>query len=339
MRGGVSEDGVLEMVHGQAMVVRGARCQGISACERECPVGAIKVTLDDLEERDDIPALTRELEAVGTPGLYLAGEVTAHALIKTAIEHGIAVAGEVSRRVHGGSGSSNGLDGNGTSDVLDLCNRRGRPGGTGLLARSQAPRPVVRDTRPGVEPRRHGGEVPAAQARHDPAGRPSAPRSTDADDVHQGRADRSLARIAKEQELPLRGGEVFESLEKDEAGHFVVWTKNGSFTAKNVCLALGRRGIPRKLGVPGEELSKVAYSLLDANSYQNRRVLVVGGGDSAVEAAMGLAEQPGNRVTALLSKGQLLPHRVEERSAPRALSARRPTRGPVREPGRLDPGR
>jgi choline dehydrogenase-like flavoprotein len=66
---------------------------------------------------------------------------------------------------------------------------------------------------------------------------------------------------------------------------------------RTVCLALGRRGTPRKLDVPGEELSKVAYSLLDAGSYRDRRVLVVGGGDSAVEAAIGLAEQPGNEVT------------------------------------------
>jgi hypothetical protein len=66
--------------------------------------------------------------------------------------------------------------------------------------------------------------------------------------------------------------------------------------ARAVVLALGRRGTPRRLGVPGEDLQKVAYSLLDAHGYQGRRILVVGGGDSAVEAALGLAEQPGNEV-------------------------------------------
>jgi hypothetical protein len=76
-----------------------------------------------------------------------------------------------------------------------------------------------------------------------------------------------------------------------------VRTERRAYLAHNVCLALGRRGTPRKLGVPGEELTKVAYSLLDANSYLGRRILVVGGGDSAIEAAMALAEQPGNRVT------------------------------------------
>ena len=65
--------------------------------------------------------------------------------------------------------------------------------------------------------------------------------------------------------------------------------------ARYVILALGRRGTPRKLGVPGEELPKVMYQLVDAASYEGRRILIVGGGDSAVEAAIGLARQRGNR--------------------------------------------
>jgi thioredoxin reductase len=64
-----------------------------------------------------------------------------------------------------------------------------------------------------------------------------------------------------------------------------------------VLLAIGRRGTPRKLGVPGEELPKVVYGLVDAEQYANRHVLVVGGGDSALEAAIALGEQPGSAVT------------------------------------------
>ncbi len=71
----------------------------------------------------------------------------------------------------------------------------------------------------------------------------------------------------------------------------------GHYRASHVVLALGRRGTPRKLGVPGEERSKVMYRLMDTESYKDVHVLVVGGGDSAVEAALGLALQKGNKVT------------------------------------------
>src|SRR5262245_47708576 len=92
------EQGVLELVHGQAVVVNGARCVGHAACERECPVGAITVTVANLAERADVPVVTSELESVSASGLFLAGEVTAHALIKVAIEQGVAAVGEIARR-------------------------------------------------------------------------------------------------------------------------------------------------------------------------------------------------------------------------------------------------
>jgi hypothetical protein len=98
-------------------------------------------------------------------------------------------------------------------------------------------------------------------------------------------------------ELPIHCGEVLHTIERDAAGLFLVKTQRGEFRARHVCLALGRRGTPNKLGVPGEELPKVSYTLIDAHALRGRRILVVGGGDSAVEAALGLAEQPDNVVT------------------------------------------
>src|SRR6185503_12378000 len=86
----------------------------------------------------------------------------------------------------------------------------------------------------------------------------------------------------------------------------------------------GRRGTPRKLEVPGEEMTKVAYGLLDAGSYRDRRILVVGGGDSAVEAAVGLAEQPGNEVTLSYRKDSFFRLRTRnEQRLEKALGDRR----------------
>lgn len=289
------EDNVLELVHGQAMVVNGARCEGISACERECPVGAITVTLANLAERTDIPALSEELEAVGTPGLFLAGEVTAHALIKTAIDHGVTVGAEVARRVAAANGDGNG---NGHSDgVLDLVVVGAGPAGLAcsLEAKRHGLRFVTLDREFGP-----GGTVARYPRRKLVLTRPvelPLHGRLDRDSYSKEELIEIWRGVVEKEQLPIRYGEVFSGLERDAAGHFVVHTETGSHTARNVCLAIGRRGIPRELGVPGEGLAKVTHSLVDAHSYQHRRILVVGGGDSAVEAAMALAEQPGNRVT------------------------------------------
>jgi thioredoxin reductase len=92
-------------------------------------------------------------------------------------------------------------------------------------------------------------------------------------------------------------GEKVENIKKDEHGIFTVFTANNQFRAGAVVMALGRAGEPRKLGVKGEELPKVMYRLIEADHYINKNILIIGGGDSAVEAAMGLANQTGNRVT------------------------------------------
>jgi thioredoxin reductase len=98
-------------------------------------------------------------------------------------------------------------------------------------------------------------------------------------------------------EFKFRTGEKVEDVKKGPDGIFTVKTVKGEHRALSVILALGKGGIPRKLGVKGEELPKVMYRLIEADHYVNKNILVVGGGDSAIEAAMGLANQVGNKVT------------------------------------------
>jgi thioredoxin reductase len=98
-------------------------------------------------------------------------------------------------------------------------------------------------------------------------------------------------------------------------------TATNQYQARAVILALGKTGTPRKLGVKGEELPKVMYRLIEADHYINKRILVVGGGDSAVEAALGLAYQSGNQVT--LSYRQAQFSRIKERNSQRILEAMR----------------
>ena len=285
------ENGVLDIIHGQALVVHGARCVGHGRCAQECPVGAIALTLGDLKERKDIPVLTETLEAGDGTGLFLAGEVTGYALIRTAIEHGTAVATEVSRRVQAanGAGQRNGR-------ALDLCIIGAGPAGIAcaLQAKAHGLNFVT------LERESLGGTVSKYPRRKlvmtQPVEMPlvGALRNTS---YQKEELIDLWTKIVREHDLPLRTGEEFVGVERNGAHLLRVRTKNGHFDAHHVCLALGRRGTPRKLGVPGEELPKLAYSLLDASSYRDRHILVVGGGDSAIEAAIGLSEQAGNRVT------------------------------------------
>jgi putative YpdA family bacillithiol system oxidoreductase len=113
----------------------------------------------------------------------------------------------------------------------------------------------------------------------------------------------------------VRTGEKVEAVTKAEDGIFTVKTANSSYLGRAVILALGRTGTPRKLGVKGEELGKVMYRLIEADHYVNKNILVVGGGDSAIEAAMGLASQSGNRVTVSYRQDQF--SRIKERNARR----------------------
>jgi len=306
------EEGVLEMVHGQALVVHGARCVGHGRCAIECPVGAIAVTLGDVGERRDIPALTSELEAVGAPNLFLAGEVTGYALVRTAVEHGTACAREIARRV----ASAPGRPGDTVTHDLVIVGA----GPAGIACSLEATRLGLAHAL--LEQEELGGTVAKYPRRKLVMTQPL-------DLPLHGRLDRTTYtkeelvelwnELAVQHQLPVRTGRTLESVERASDGCYVVRASGECYRAAHVVLALGRRGTPRKLEVPGEELPKVAYGLVDAASFTARRILVVGGGDSAIEAAVGLAEQPGNEVTLSYRKESFF--RLKAKNEARILEA------------------
>jgi thioredoxin reductase len=102
--------------------------------------------------------------------------------------------------------------------------------------------------------------------------------------------------IAEKAGLTVRTKETVQRIDRIDGGGFEVTTDKEVYRSDRVVLAIGRRGVPRKLDVPGEDLSKVSYSLSEPDVYRNDRVLVVGGGDSAVEAALALANEAGTTV-------------------------------------------
>lgn len=285
------EEGVLALAYGQAVVVHGARCVGHGLCADACPTNAIALTLGDLKDRRDLPAISAQHEAVGVPGLFLAGEITGFALVRTAVAHGTLVAEAVAARV-----AAEPTPPGDRGEILDLLVVGLGPAGLACLlgAKQHGLRALGVD-----QAEELGGTVAAYPRRklvmtqpmelplHGKLGRLEYEKE-ELVALWQG--------LAQKHKLPTKTGVVVHGVERDGHGGFVVATSRGKLRARNVCMAVGRRGSPQKLGVPGEDLPKVAYSLLDAESYTQRAILVVGGGDSAIEAALALAEQPGNSV-------------------------------------------
>ena len=299
------EDGVLSILHGQAVVVHGARCVGHGMCAAACPTGAISLTFGDLSRRRDLPVLDEDLEAVGVPGLFLAGELSGFALVRTAVAQGTTVADAVANRLSEAFDPTPATTATGQArNAVDLLIVGAGPGGLACSLRAAEHgldfATIEQATRIGgtvaAYPRRKMvmtqrvelplyGELPRLSYQKE-----------ELIDIWED--------VVAKNRLPIRTGVTLIDLTRfDGDGVFIARTTQGDIRARNVCLALGRRGSPRKLGVPGEDLPKVAYSLLDAASYRDRRILVVGGGDSAVEAALALAEQSGNEVTVSYRKG------------------------------------
>ncbi|MBL8749335.1 MAG: NAD(P)-binding domain-containing protein [Planctomycetes bacterium] len=285
------EDGVLALAFGQAVIVHGARCVGHGLCAAACPTNAIALTLGDIKDRKDLPAVDEGLEAVGVPGLFLAGEITGFALVRTAVQHGGLVASRVAARIAAGEAPKGVAKG-----PLDLLVVGLGPAGVSCLlgAKERGLRCLGIDQAAEI-----GGTVAAYPRKKlvmtQPMDLPLHGRL--------GRLEYSKEELVElwqglvaEHDLPVKTGVVLQKIERT-GDHFVVTTNRGVLRSHHVCLAVGRRGSPQRLGVPGEDLPKVAYSLLDAEGYHGRSILVVGGGDSAIEAAMALAEQGDNQVT------------------------------------------
>ncbi len=279
------EGDVLGIVGGTAVVINGLRCVGHARCAEACPVGAITVGLGDLSGRADVPRMDAAGET-SVPGVYVAGELGGLALVRNAIAQGrAAVATIAERRLprH-------------TEGALDLVIAGAGPAGlaAALAAQVAGLSCVVLEREATL-----GGSLLHYPRRKMVLTQPVELPPWGALTREEYRKEELLAtfeRMIRERGLAVRFNEALVGAERRD-GMLLVSTTRGSWRAEALLLALGRRGAPRKLGIPGEELPKVMYRLLDAEGYQGQRLLVVGGGDSAAEAAIGLARQPGNEVT------------------------------------------
>jgi thioredoxin reductase/Pyruvate/2-oxoacid:ferredoxin oxidoreductase delta subunit len=274
------EGDILGIQRGTATLVHADHCIGHGRCAAECPVQAIRLVMGTHERGVDLPEIDEYFES-SRPGVHVVGELGGMGLLRNAVRQGLQAAKRLDHVLPKEKPRGRG----GRVDVVVVgAGAAGLATACGLQEAGRSYRLLEQGTWGGTMfhyPRRK-------IVMTEPATIPGF-----------GKIGKST--ITKEELLETWGKaieklqvKVEESVQVNgidgEDGTFAVQTSKGTIEARKVVLACGRRGTPRKMGVPGEELEKVTYGFTDAEQYGGRRVLVVGGGDSALEAAIQIAE-------------------------------------------------
>ena len=278
----VCPEGAIGIIHGKAQLVNPSSCIGHGACAASCPFDAIQLVFGTERRGIDIPNVKPNFET-NVPGIFIAGELGGMGLIRKAVEQGRQAITTIKDRAGAGTDLDAVIVGAGPAGIA-----------AALGAIQHKLKYVVLEQEDSL-----GGSV-----YHYPRNKiaMTAPvqlpliGKMNFREVSKESLLGFWQAVVRKTALNIRFRERIESIERS-GGRFLVKTTRGTYAARAVLLAVGRRGSPRKLGVPGEEQAKVVYRLVDAAQYRDRRVLVVGGGDSALEAALAIAAERGAKVT------------------------------------------
>jgi thioredoxin reductase (NADPH) len=279
------EKSILGIIDGKAKLIEPTHCVGHGACATSCPTKAITLVFGTETRGVDIPFVTPKFET-NVPGIFIAGELGGMGLIKNAVEQGRQAIGFALTKAKALP------DSNDLYDVFIVgIGPAGISASLGALERKARFRTVDQDTLGGTVAHFPRGKVVMTA----PAELPIVGK------VKFGEVSKEellgfWEGVVRDTGLELHMEERVEAISGSQ-GDFNITTTRGSYRAKTILLAIGRRGTPRMLDVPGEEMSKVVYRLIDPEQYRGQHVLVVGGGDSALEAAASIAEEEGTTVT------------------------------------------
>ncbi len=276
------EKDIIGIVNGKATLINASQCIGHGACFHACPVEAISLVIGTQKRGVDLPHVNQHFET-NVPGIYIAGELGGMGLIKNSVEQGEAAVMSIAQSDYKKDPSMYDLIIVGAGPAGISASLTARRNNLNFLTLEQDslggtvynfPRSKIVMTAPMNLPL-HGKVKLFDTSKTELLGlwRP----------------------VLEKNNIIIREHAKVESIVMEKDCFKVTILSGEVFQTKNVLLAIGRRGSPRKLGVPGETLEKVAYKLLEPENIQGKKVIVVGGGDSAIESALSLIDH--NQVT------------------------------------------
>jgi len=272
----------LSLINGKAVLTDPTHCIGHGACMAACPVDGIQLVFGTEKRGMDIPYVSPSFET-NVPNIFIAGELGGMGLIRKAAEQGKQAMESIRNKTNEGN-------------ELDVVIIGAGPAGlsAALAAKEQQLKYITieqEDSLGGAIYKYPRNKVAMTQ----PVQLPLVGK-VEMYDISKEELLGFWQRVLREQVLSVNFNERMETISKTAIG-YTVKTSKATYQTANVLLAIGRQGTPRKLNVPGEDQAKVVYRLIDPEQFRNHHVLVVGGGDSALEAAITISEQPGTTVT------------------------------------------
>jgi len=274
------EKDILGWASGKAKVINASRCVGHGACFHACPVQAISLCIGTEKRGVDLPHVSQEFET-NIPMLFIAGELGGMGLIKNAVEQGKQAVEFIVSKLSCKRDSQ--------FDVIIIG-----AGPAGIAATLTSVKNNLRYLT--LEQDTLGGTVysfPRAKViMTSPMDLPLYGK-VKMKETSKSELLNLWQNVLKKNNISINEQEKVVHIEQKEE-FFEVTTSQSAYTSKSIILAIGRRGTPRKLNVPGENKEKVYYRLLEPELIHDKNILVVGGGDAAIESALLLVDEKNN---------------------------------------------